>query len=124
MPTFVTDLLQPLDIGILAQAKAKAAETVSKLHQLSTDKAISSLNIPFVLSLELDQCCSPDLVQKAFRKSGIAPVDPAAVDWTQVPPPKLSEIPCWDRLQNDLPSCQQTIDCESDAGIVRILSIR
>lgn len=87
-----THLLQPLDVGIFGALKklwySKCLEVVNQRSELEDVEDVFEITtkvVPHIMREVWKELDRKELVEKAFRKSGIFPFDVRAVDFTKLP---------------------------------------
>ena len=84
LPPHCTHILQPLDVGIFNHLKKKFHEICVASGMTSARATITKACFPAVWRNCIEQAATPNIVKSAFRRSGIFPFDPTAVDSSQV----------------------------------------
>lgn len=79
-PAHTTHILQPLDVSINGPLKAQVYKTATNLGFVNKHQILNKAKFPAVLSASIDKFCSPANIKGSFRKSGIFPYNPDAID--------------------------------------------
>jgi len=106
LPPHTTHILQPLDVHINGPLKAKFSSLATSLGFINKHQALNKAKFPVVLSHSIDQLCSPATVKESFRKTGIYPYNPDAIDKTQLTPSQHFSIPS--SISEPAPSTSET----------------
>ena len=83
-PAHTTHLLQPLDVGVFAEVKKNDNAIVVAAGARSTKSRITKSYFPTTWSNALKQAASVKLIQSAFRRTGLSPFDPTALDTSKI----------------------------------------
>jgi len=90
LPPHTTNILQPLDVAIFKPLKTKFSKITDlvKLASLCspTPLNVSKKNFTTLFKVAFEQCMNLITVKNGFRKCGIAPFDPDAIDKKRLMP--------------------------------------
>ena len=84
LPPHCTHILQPLNVGVFNHLKKKFQEICISSGMKSARACITKSCFPIVWKNCVEQAATPNVVQSAFRRSGLCPFDPTAIDSSQV----------------------------------------
>ena len=83
-PAHTTHILQPLDVGVFGPLKEKYRSLCITAGRASTRCKITRSLFPTTWHNCLTQVVTPSVVKSAFRRTGIWPFDPTAIDLSKV----------------------------------------
>ena len=83
LPAHTTHLLQPLDVGIFNHIKTKYNSLCVASGARSARTRITKQHFPTVWS-HACKAATKEVVMSAFKRSGICPFDPTAIDDSQL----------------------------------------
>ena len=84
LPPHTTHILQPLDVGVFNHIKKAYNELSIELGLRATNSMVTKADFHVVWNAAVKQSCTPSVVQSAFRRSGLFPFDPCAIDDSKV----------------------------------------
>lgn len=88
LPPHTTHLLQPLDVAVFRSLKAYFSKLCGqvKLLTLGTSKVVnvSRKNFTAIFRVAFEACMGMQVIKNGFRKCGIYPFSPEAIDWSTV----------------------------------------
>ncbi|XP_060560718.1 uncharacterized protein LOC132720575 [Ruditapes philippinarum] len=102
LPSHTTHYLQPLDVKVIGPLKDKVSRLASSVSFSRPGCSIGKSRLPVLLSYAIDQT-APSTVKDAFRLAGIMPVNPDAIDTSQLVPPSF---PVEERGDNPTITCE------------------
>ena len=91
LPPHLSHVLQPLDVGFFAPLKAEFAKAASNLCQFRHSFVVAKANFARVLSGPYEWCKARRYVVAGFRKCGIFPYNPEAIDTSRLLPTRHPE---------------------------------
>ena len=83
-PPHTTHLLQPLDVGIFNHVKKSYTQICVSSGMRSSKSIITKSYFPITWKNAIEQGATPSVIQSAFRRSGVFPFDPCAVDSSHI----------------------------------------
>jgi hypothetical protein len=83
-PPHTTHILQPLDVGIFGPIKSKFHSLCVTAGMCNTKATLNKLRFPVVWKNAISQAATKAVVSAAFRRSGLYPFDPTAVDQSKL----------------------------------------
>lgn len=89
LPPHTTHLLQSLDVAVYKSLKAKLSKTLGAARLLSPDLWISKKNFSALFREHFENCMVAPLIKQGFRKCGIYPLDPTAIDLDVLKPSQV-----------------------------------
>ncbi|CAH1248371.1 JRKL [Branchiostoma lanceolatum] len=103
LPPHTSQYTQPLDVSIFASVKAKWANTIESLQASNMKFQAKKSTFARIYSSVQDQSFSPQNIKSGFKKTGIYPFDPQAID------------NIWKEMSNAVqdaegPSCSTSVD--------------
>ena len=88
LPAHTTHILQPLDVGIFNHIKKKYNSICISTGARSARARITKQHFPTAWKLACAAATKP-VVQSAFKRAGIYPFDPTAIDDSKIKKRKL-----------------------------------
>ena len=87
LPPNTKDILQPLDVVVFRSLKTSFShKDLVKLATLATKTPICKKNFTSLFKEAYEQALSVSTIKKGFRKCGICPFDPQAIDKKRLMP--------------------------------------
>ena len=84
MAPHTTHMCQPLDVAVFRSFKAELGKIVKDCQLIRSDLWVSKSGVPRMLKAPFDNSMSRTNIKNGFRKCGIFPYDPNAIDKTQI----------------------------------------
>lgn len=103
LPPNCTHVIQPLDVAVFGAVKKVWAASVHTWRTTNEEK-LTKYNFAILLKQVLDKTMKPETIINGFRRCGLCPFNPDAVDFTKVD--VLNSTTC--ALQNSLPDTEST----------------
>ncbi|KAM9525235.1 uncharacterized protein ACWYII_043994 isoform 2-T2 [Salvelinus alpinus] len=86
LPPNSSHILQPLDLTYFSALKTGFFKVAGDLCHFKNSVVISKMDFPMVLHQPYQQCKERKIVVSGFRKAGIFPFNPSAIDWSKIVP--------------------------------------
>lgn len=80
LPPKTTHITQPLDVAVYRKMKIETAKIVNQAKMVKSDLWISKKQVSSVFKVIFEKSFTMDCITEGFRKCGIHPFDPNAVD--------------------------------------------
>ena len=84
MAPHTTHICQPLDVAVFRSFKAELGKMVEDCQLIKSDLWVTKSGVPRMLKAPFDNSMSRTNIKNGFRKCGIFPYDPNAIDKTQI----------------------------------------
>ena len=84
LPPHTTHLLQPLDVGIFNHIKRSYNQICVSSGMRNLKLTINKALFPITWKNSIQQGATPSVIKSAFRRSGLYPFDPCAIDSTHM----------------------------------------
>ena len=84
LPPHTTHLLQPLDVGIFNHVKKCYNEICISSGMRNSKVTITKSFFPIIWKNAIEQGATPSIIKSAFRRSGLHPFDPCAIDASHI----------------------------------------
>ncbi|VDI05779.1 Hypothetical predicted protein [Mytilus galloprovincialis] len=82
LPSKTTHILQPLDVAVYKNMKIETAKQVSNAKMLKSDLWVSKKNVSSIFKVIFERSFTMACITQGFKKCGIYPFDPNAIDKT------------------------------------------
>ncbi|XP_033747537.1 uncharacterized protein LOC117332656 [Pecten maximus] len=86
LPPHTTHILQPLDVGLFRPIKKAVCEFSVSLGYANSSLVIGKNRLAQLLKAAIDKACSVHNIKNSFRKCGMVPFNPDAIDKTKLAP--------------------------------------
>lgn len=83
LPSNCTHILQPLDVAVFGPLKKEWASAVRKWRLTADEERLTKFNFALLLRQVMDNTVKPETVVNGFRRCGLSPFNPDAVDYTK-----------------------------------------
>ena len=111
LPPNTTNFLQPLD-QLFFVLKNSFYNIASRLQLIRPGNTIRPCNFPHVLKQAMSESWGCNIVRSSFRKTGIIPINPNAIDFTPTQSPPPPELETADAPPSPCTECGRIEPCQ------------